>query len=162
MAAHDTERAAIRQEHELRKAARHVERERLRADGLDSPEALRVLDRQSQADDVDFQKRKREWRAEREALDELLRRDARHLTALERLRRLVSQVVSWQIYDTYLFENARGQQRSVRALFSPNVNDIIGRGVVLLFGIPRCQRVDVRMRTSPRFIGIRVVDRYFR
>ncbi|MDP3232167.1 MAG: pseudouridine synthase [Myxococcales bacterium] len=120
-AAHDTERATIRQEHELRKAVRHVERERLGAEGLASPEALRGLDRQSQADDVDFQKRKREWRAEREALDELLRRDARHLAALERLRRLVSQVVSWQIYDTYLFENARGQQRSVRALFSPNV-----------------------------------------
>lgn len=120
-AAHDAERAAIRKEHEARKAERHQQRERLHADGLDSPEALRLFDRQSQADDVELQKRKREWRAEREAIDELLHRDARHLAALERLRRLVSQVVSWQIYDTYLFENARGQQRSVRALFSPTV-----------------------------------------
>ena len=120
-AAHDAERASIRQQHELRKSARHQERERLRAAGLDSPEALRVFDRQSQADDVELQRRKREWRAEREALAELLRRDARHLAALERLRRIVSRVVSWQIYDTYLFENARGQQRSVRALFAPNV-----------------------------------------
>jgi len=120
-AAHDGARAALRALHEARRVERHRERARLSARGLDTPAALRALDRQSQADDVELQAQKRAWRAEREALDELLRRDARRLKALERLRRIVSQVVSWQIYDTYLFENARGQQRSVRALFAPNV-----------------------------------------
>jgi tRNA pseudouridine32 synthase / 23S rRNA pseudouridine746 synthase len=120
-AAQEAERAAIRHEHEARKVVRHRERERLRAEGLDGAEALRALDRQSQTDDVELQNRKREWRAAREALEDLLRRDARHLAALERLRRIVSQVVSWQIYDTYVFENVRGQQRSVRSLLFPKV-----------------------------------------
>lgn len=119
--AHAETRAALKRLHEERKTERHRERERLRAEGLDTPEAMRALDRQSQADDVELQQAKRTWRAERERLDVELARDARRLGALERLRRIVSQLVSWQIYDTYLFVNGRGQQRSLRALFEPQV-----------------------------------------
>lgn len=114
-------RAAMKALHEVRRVERHRERDRLRAEGQDTKEALRALDKKSQADDAELQQAKRAWRAEREAIEELLRRDARRLQALERLRRIVSQLVSWQIYDSYLFVNGRGQQRSLRALFEPQV-----------------------------------------
>ncbi|MCU0702070.1 MAG: pseudouridine synthase, partial [Myxococcaceae bacterium] len=107
--------------HEGRRAERHAERARLLASGADVEVRLRQLDRQSQVDDVELKAAKRGWRAAREDLERSLARETRHLGALERLRRVVSQVVSWQIYDTYVFENARGQQRSLRALFEPAI-----------------------------------------
>lgn len=119
--AHAAKRAELKQLHEARRLERHRERDELKREGRDTPEALRALDRRSQADDTELQQTKRSFKTEREAIDELLRRDARRLHALERLRRIVSQVVSWQIYDTYLFVNGRGQQRSLRALFEPTI-----------------------------------------
>lgn len=107
--------------HEVRRAERHAERARLLTSGEDVEVRLRQLDRQSQVDDVELKAAKRGWRAAREDLERSLARETRHLGALERLRRVVSQVVSWQIYDTYVFENARGQQRSLRALFEPAI-----------------------------------------
>ena len=43
-----------------------------------------------------------------------------------------------------------------------NVNDIIGRGVVLVLGMPRCHTVDLRTSRSPCCIGMRVLSRYLR
>ncbi|MBL8922071.1 MAG: RluA family pseudouridine synthase [Myxococcaceae bacterium] len=119
--AHSEARASLKRLHEERRLDRRRQRDDLRAEGRDTPEAMRALDRQSQADDVELRQAKRAWQTEREGLEVALRRDARRLGALERLRRLVSQVVSWQLYDSYLFVNGRGQQRSLRALFEPRV-----------------------------------------
>ncbi len=113
---HDEARAAMRQLHEGRRTQRHAERT-----GAVTPERLRALERESQADDVELREAKRTWRQERDALEAALAKETRRLTALERLRRVVSQEVSWQIYDSYLFENGRGVQRSLRALFEPKV-----------------------------------------
>jgi tRNA pseudouridine32 synthase/23S rRNA pseudouridine746 synthase len=53
------------------------------------------------------------------AVDKELRRFHRRHLALERLRRCVSRVASWELYDTYSFENASGSRVSLRALFAP-------------------------------------------
>jgi tRNA pseudouridine32 synthase/23S rRNA pseudouridine746 synthase len=113
-------RAALKATHDARRQARHDERERQRAFGVDA-QGLRHLDRQSQADDLERKAAQRQGRDARAQVEQALARARRRLAALERLRRIVSQLVSWQIYDTYLFENARGQQRSLRALFEPAV-----------------------------------------
>ncbi|MDX2015019.1 MAG: RluA family pseudouridine synthase [Myxococcaceae bacterium] len=121
MAQQSAELERLKATHEARRVDRHAERARLLASGEDVKLSLRQLDRQSQVDDVELKTAKRGWRAACEDLERSLAREARHLGALERLRRVVSQVVSWQIYDTYVFQNARGQQRSLRALFEPAI-----------------------------------------
>jgi len=82
---------------------------------------LHALDQSSRADDAELRREKARWRAEREDLGRRRAALERRLAALERLRRLVSQEVSWQLYDTYVFENARGRQVSLRSLFAPKV-----------------------------------------
>lgn len=121
LAEQDALRAALRARHEANRVGRHRERARLRAAGLDTAEALRALEQLSRADDAELKRAKAGWRAARAALEEELRRAARRLAALERLRRIVSQQVTWRLYDTYLFENIRGRQKSLRALFAPQV-----------------------------------------
>lgn len=119
-ARHDEEKAALRARHEANRAARHAERARLEAEGLTAPHpALHALNQQSRGDEAAGRREKARWRAEREALESEKKRLARRIGALERLRRLVSQEVSWQLYDTYQFENARGRHLSLRALFEP-------------------------------------------
>jgi tRNA pseudouridine32 synthase / 23S rRNA pseudouridine746 synthase len=53
------------------------------------------------------------------AVEKELRRFDRRHRALERLRRCVSRVASWELYDTYSFENASGARVSLRELFAP-------------------------------------------
>ncbi|MCA2979113.1 MAG: RluA family pseudouridine synthase [Myxococcaceae bacterium] len=114
-------RASLTALHEARRRERHLRREALRQGGADASAQLEALARMSQADDRELRAARRTWRDERASLEAEVAREVRRLEALERLRRIVSQVVSWQLYDTYLFENARGQQRSLRALFAPAV-----------------------------------------
>ncbi|MEW6433361.1 MAG: RluA family pseudouridine synthase [Myxococcota bacterium] len=117
---HDEEKAALRARHEANRARRHAERARLAAQGLAAPHpAFHALDQQSRSDDAEARREKARWRAEREAVEAERSRLARRVSALERLRRLVSQEVSWRLYDTYQFENARGRHLSLRALFEP-------------------------------------------
>lgn len=111
----------LRERHEANRVTRHAERARLRESGLATPEALRALDQLSRADDAELRHAKLAWRAEREAAVAAVKKLERRLAALERLRRIVSQEVSWQLYDTYQFENARGRHVSLRALFAPKI-----------------------------------------
>lgn len=121
-ARHDEEKAALRARHAAHRAARHAERARLQAQGVTAPHPLlHALDQQSRDDDAEARREKARMRAEWDALAQEDRRHARRLAALERLRRLVSQEVSWRIYDTYQFENARGRRLSLRALFAPAI-----------------------------------------
>jgi tRNA pseudouridine32 synthase/23S rRNA pseudouridine746 synthase len=115
---HAEEARLLRARHAENKRWRDAERARLRAASLPLAE-LAALDRLSRADDLELRREKARWRGEREELEARRARLARRLAALERLRRLVSQEVSWQLYDTYRFESARGRQLSLRALFAP-------------------------------------------
>ncbi|MEW5741237.1 MAG: pseudouridine synthase [Myxococcota bacterium] len=122
--------AALRQL-ELRQAeearglkARHAENKRWRDAERARPGAPAdrdLLAKLSQRDDVELRREKARWRAERQHLESQRKRLTRRLAALERLRRLVSQEVSWQLYDTYQFQSARGRRLSLRALFEPRV-----------------------------------------
>lgn len=121
-ARHDDERAALRARHDANRAARHAERARLEAQGLTAPHpAFHALNQQSRGDEAEDRREKARWRAEREVLAAERKRHARRHAALDRLRRLVSQEVSWQLYDTYQFENARGRHLSLRAMFAPAI-----------------------------------------
>jgi tRNA pseudouridine32 synthase / 23S rRNA pseudouridine746 synthase len=113
------ERAELKALHDARRATRQAMREQLDLEA--SAAERRVLDQQSQDDDRALKARKKAWREARVPLELAVKKERRRLAALERLRRIVSQVVVWSIYDTYLFENARGQQRSLRSLFEPAV-----------------------------------------
>ncbi len=120
VARHAEERAALGARHDARKAERHAERARLDALGADATHpSRRALDQRSRGDDAELRREKARWRAERAALEAERARLTRRLGALERLRRLVSQEVSWRLYDTYQLESARGRQLSLRALFAP-------------------------------------------
>ena len=55
----------------------------------------------------------------RGAVERELRRFERRHRALDRLRRCVSRVASWELYDTYSFVNALGARVSLRELFAP-------------------------------------------
>jgi tRNA pseudouridine32 synthase/23S rRNA pseudouridine746 synthase len=112
-------RERLRREHEERRAARHAERARW--NGVAPKAVLDALAWESQQDDTRFQDAKRHWRRAQNAEDALVTAFERRFKALERLRRLVSQEVSRSIYDSYIFENALGHQRSLRALFEPAV-----------------------------------------
>lgn len=122
---HTEEARALKALHAQRRAARHAQRAHLAAGSADGARARddagRALDDESRADDSELRREKARWREEREALAARQAKLARRLAALERLRRLVSQEVSWQLYDTYLFQNARGRQLSLRSLFAPKV-----------------------------------------
>lgn len=119
---HALERDALRARHDASRAARHLERDALARRGVTPPDAAyEALDRRSRVDDAEARHEKARWRAEAEALEARLARVDRRIAAAERLRRIVSRRVSWQLYDTYDFENARGQRLSLRALFHPAV-----------------------------------------
>lgn len=116
-----TQLAALKAVHEEQKRRRHAERTRLDAEGLVTKEAMKRLARASQTDDLELRGMKKAHASERAELEGALRRIERRRVALDRLRRIVSQVVSWQLYDTYVFESPRGARRSLRSLFEPHV-----------------------------------------
>lgn len=121
-ARHAEERAALRARHDANRAARHAERARLAEAGVAAPHPeLHALAQLSRGDEAELRRENARWRAERATLEVDRKRLSRHLAALERLRRVVSQEVSWQLYDTYQFENPRGRHLSLRALFAPAV-----------------------------------------
>jgi tRNA pseudouridine32 synthase / 23S rRNA pseudouridine746 synthase len=72
-----------------------------------------------QAEETGLRHEKARRRLERAAIEKELRRFERRFQALERLRRCVSRVASWELYDTYSFESASGRKVSLRALFAP-------------------------------------------
>lgn len=118
LARHEAERAALKDKHQQRRAHRHSLRAQL---GPLKKAALHALDEESRSDDAELRKEKARWRAELGELERLRKRLTRRSLALERLRRFVSQKVSWQIYETYEFVSARGQRRSLRGLWAPKV-----------------------------------------
>lgn len=120
---HAEEARVLKERHAENKRQRDAERAHWAAGPSPLPRWERgdMLARLSQQDDVELRREKARWRAEREEAEQQRKRLTRRLAALERLRRLVSQEVSWQLYDTYQFESARGRQLSLRALFEPRV-----------------------------------------
>jgi tRNA pseudouridine32 synthase / 23S rRNA pseudouridine746 synthase len=118
-ARHTEEGRALKLRHDRLREAREAERARLLGAGAAAAQRVTALDRQSRADETEHRREKTRQRLEREDVDGDLRRFERRLRALERLRRSVSRIASWELYDTYSFENALGRKTSLRALFAP-------------------------------------------
>ncbi|MBX7117089.1 MAG: RluA family pseudouridine synthase [Myxococcaceae bacterium] len=108
---------AMKEKHDARKRERRAQRVRLSP----ADPRLDALDRQSQADDAELRLLKTSGKEERLRRAAPLRALERKLRALRRLRHIVSLEVSRQLYDTYLFENALGNQTTLRGLFFPHV-----------------------------------------
>ena len=122
-ARHREERAALRARQDERRQRRHVRRAELMASGgLGDPErreALHALDQESRGDKAEGRQLEARHGQEREAVEPVLARLERRLRALERLRRIVCRALMKRIHDTYPVSNARGERRSLRALFAP-------------------------------------------
>jgi tRNA pseudouridine32 synthase/23S rRNA pseudouridine746 synthase len=119
-ARHTAEDRAFDLRHAARRAARSAERALLLKAGLAaSRQELIALDRQSRADETEHRSEKTRQRLERAAIDRDLRRFERRHQALQRLRRCISRVASWELYDAYSFENGAGVRASLRELFAP-------------------------------------------
>ncbi|MBX7101737.1 MAG: RluA family pseudouridine synthase, partial [Myxococcaceae bacterium] len=117
-ALHAAAEAAIDARHAANRAARQVERERLRQVEA-GPAATRSADLAARADEVEHRAFKARLRAERAALDAELARFEARLRRIEQLRVAASRIMSRQLYDTYVFENALGERRTLRELFAP-------------------------------------------
>lgn len=95
------------------------ERDRRRQQG--ASDAAAALARESQRDDLELRALRKSFADRRAVIEADLFRVLRRMNAIERLRRIVSQEVVRRLYDTYVFENARGHVRSLRALFEPKL-----------------------------------------
>lgn len=81
-------------------------------------EQLQALDQQSRGDKAERRRAEVQWKVEREALEGPLRRLERKLRAAERLQSWASRVLMRRLHEGYQVRNARGEQRSLRTLFS--------------------------------------------
>jgi tRNA pseudouridine32 synthase/23S rRNA pseudouridine746 synthase len=105
------ERAALATLHAVRRERRRA----LRAAGGAAP----ALDEESRADKAARRRLEERHEQVRRALAARAGRIERRLRALERLRRMVSRRLMQQIHDSYQPTNARGERRSLRALYAP-------------------------------------------
>ena len=106
--------AGLRQRHRFEREARRTARSEAASD-------RQALDAQSRSSEVELRAIKTLFRQERSPLEQSLRRFERRHKALQRLRRIVSRRVSWQHFDSYQFENAAGERKSLRQLFAPRM-----------------------------------------
>jgi tRNA pseudouridine32 synthase/23S rRNA pseudouridine746 synthase len=111
-ARHEREEAALSEAHHERRAFRQAARARPGADSM-------ALNAAARADEVEHRAMKTRMREERAPLELALAGFERRLRRIERHRVAASRIVSWQLYDSYVFENASGQTRTLRALFAP-------------------------------------------
>lgn len=115
-ARHDAAVAALTTSHAANRARRHE----ARLVAADGPDATHALDQESRRDTAERKRLLAAHHAERAELDARLRRFLDEQAALERLRTERSRVFLVQIHDTYVLANARGERRSLRALFAPD------------------------------------------
>lgn len=122
-ARHAAERAELRGRHEARRQRRHVLRAELAASAVLGPEArreaLHALDQESRGDKAERRRQEAAQEAERCALAPVRARLERRLGALERLRGWFCRSLMRRIHDTYGVPGARGEVRSLRALYAP-------------------------------------------
>jgi|CXWL01.1.fsa_nt_gi tRNA pseudouridine32 synthase/23S rRNA pseudouridine746 synthase len=107
----------LKQKHQARRVSRRESRAGMPA----GDPRFEAFDQQSRADDAESRHAKASAKAQRATLEYPLHRLERRRRALHRLRHIVSLEVSRQLYDTYLFENAKGHATTLRALFAPHV-----------------------------------------
>ncbi|MBK7862601.1 MAG: hypothetical protein IPJ65_29130 [Archangiaceae bacterium] len=115
-ARHANEAATLRELHQQRRATRQVERARL---GAGTTVASMALDAAARGDEVEHRATKTRMRQERAPIEATLKGFERRLRRIERHRVAASRIVSWQLYDAYVFENALHETRTLRALFAP-------------------------------------------
>jgi tRNA pseudouridine32 synthase/23S rRNA pseudouridine746 synthase len=121
-ARHATAAAELRARHDANRRRRHDARRQLAEGTLGDTErraALHALAQESRADDMERQRLEVAHQQEREALESALRAlDARR-AELERSRAERSRQLWQQIAHSYVIPNARGEARTVAALFAP-------------------------------------------
>jgi len=98
-----------------RQAQHRALRARARAEGGD----LRIIGREARDDETKHREFKTRLRQESAPLDAALARFERRLLRLKHRRVAVSRIVSWQLYDTYVFENRHKERKTLRELFAP-------------------------------------------
>lgn len=81
---------------------------------------LAALDQESRRDGAELRTAKAAWLAARTEVETRRDRFARRLAALERLRRIVSNEVAREIFDTYALTNRSGRTLRLRELYAPN------------------------------------------
>lgn len=105
-------RGAMRLRHQANRRNRKARREEEAADAT-------ALDQESRADKAERRRQDEEDELALLPARARLRREERRLEALDRLRRIVSRRLMRRIHDSYDVANARGERRSLRALYAP-------------------------------------------
>jgi tRNA pseudouridine32 synthase / 23S rRNA pseudouridine746 synthase len=100
-------------------AQRHAQNREQRRSARTGTGNSHALDRGARDDETEHRRLKTRLREERAPLEAALARFERRLLRLKRWRVTASRISSWQLYDTYLLENALEQKRSLRDLFAP-------------------------------------------
>ncbi|MFN2377356.1 MAG: RluA family pseudouridine synthase, partial [Candidatus Binatia bacterium] len=127
VARQEEERAALRGAHAAGRAQRRASRVAMLAaheagaalaDGPRERDLL-ALAEQSRRDKADRRRLEAAHAEARAAVEAECHRLDRRLAAHARLRRMVSRRLMQRIHDTYVVTNARGETRSLRALFAP-------------------------------------------
>lgn len=110
---------------------------------------LAALDQESRRDGAELRAAKAAWLAARTEVETRHRRLVRRLAALERLRRIVSNEVAREIFDTYVLTNRAGRSVRLRELYAPNPPSA-GTGDC---AAPKLLAYALRHRLEPRAIA---------
>ncbi len=111
-ARHASQETALLELHAGRRVLRQAARER-------SKEGHAALDFAAREDETEHRSMKTRMRGERALLEAVLASFERRLRRLRQHRVSASRIVSWQLYDSYVFTNGLGQTKTLHELF-PN------------------------------------------
>jgi len=113
---------ALKERHEVQRIERRAERAAILTapPSTETQAALSRLSRRSRDDRIEGRQRRAAQRAEREGVQSALRAGDREQAALKRYRADRSCEVLDRMLEGYQIPNARGDVRSVRALFAPS------------------------------------------
>lgn len=117
---HDRAAAAVRARHHDNKRRRHQARAALGAVAAEHAADLHALAQASRADTAEARRLEAGHHAEREAIAAPLRALEAQRAALDQRRAERSRHYLHRIHDTYVITSARGERRSLRALFAPD------------------------------------------
>ncbi|HEX5746050.1 MAG TPA: RluA family pseudouridine synthase [Archangium sp.] len=121
-ARHDAAREGLRERHDANRGLRHDARQRLASGDVSEEErqvALHALGQESRADAAERQRLEVEHGQERAALVSALRALDTERAGLEHVRAERSRQLWRRISESYVIPNARGESRTVGALFAP-------------------------------------------
>jgi len=119
---HTTALAELRAHHEANRRRRHDARQHLATQPLGDDErraALHTLGQESRAEEAERKRLEAAHQQEREVLESALRALDTRRAELEHFRAQRSRQLWQQIAHCYVIPNARGEQRTVAALFAP-------------------------------------------